>query len=70
MLRNLKLWIPKSSESKHFIELILNHPQTDNLGQIIWLLFIFILNMMQKLSEESKGYLLNIKKFKIIKYTT
>lgn len=68
MLRNLKLWILKSSESKHFIELILNHPQTDNLGQIIWLLFI--LNMMKKLSEESKGYLLNIKKFKIIKYTT
>lgn len=70
MLRNLKLWILKSSESKHFIELILNHPQTDNLGQIIWLLFIFILNMMKKLPEESKGYLLNIKKFKIIKYTT
>lgn len=27
MLRNLKLWILKSSESKHFTELILNQPK-------------------------------------------
>lgn len=27
MPRNLKLWILKSSESKHFTELTLNHPK-------------------------------------------
>lgn len=63
-VRNMKLYMLKSSQSKHFKGYTLNHFKVTIWGKLFGYYWFFILTLMKNSSEERTCYLLNIRKFK------